>query len=144
MLTIVNALVYRTEQRKFVPGTVTVEDGWIVKTDSQDERGEVVNAGGQYLVPGLVDAHTHGRISFDFDSATTDQMIKMRKSYAMDGTTTLFPTIASAPFSQILTAIDRVKEAGFEGIHLEGRYLSEKRRGAHATQLLHPLDVEEL
>ncbi|MBO4229253.1 MAG: N-acetylglucosamine-6-phosphate deacetylase [Clostridia bacterium] len=144
MLTIVNALVYRTEQRKFVPGTVTVEDGWIVKTDSQDERGEVVNAGGQYLVPGLVDAHTHGRISFDFDSATTDQMIQMRKSYAMDGTTTLFPTIASAPFSQILTAIDRVKEAGFEGIHLEGRYLSEKRRGAHATHLLHPLDVEEL
>ena len=142
--TIENALVYRTEQRAFVPGSVTVENGIITGTDVSAPKGETVNAQGRYLVPGLVDAHTHGRISYDFDSATTDQMIRMRRSYAMDGTTTLFPTIASAPFPQILTAIDRVQEAGFEGIHLEGRYLSEKRRGAHATKLLHSLDVEEL
>jgi len=30
------------------------------------------------------------------------------------------------------------------GIHLEGRYLSLKRRGAHAEELLSPLDVKEL
>ncbi|MGM9625494.1 MAG: N-acetylglucosamine-6-phosphate deacetylase [Eubacteriales bacterium] len=143
-----NARIYRTEQRDFITGSVVVEDG-VIKAISGDaitgyENCEVVDAGGQYLVPGLVDAHTHGRIGYDFDSATAEQMKAMRDSYAADGTTTVFPTIASAPLGQIETAIDNVKEAGFDGIHLEGRYLNEKRRGAHRADLLFPLDVSEL
>ncbi len=142
-----NARVYRTEHRDFMPGSVVVENGKIQAILTEDAAApagaEVIDAMGQYLVPGFVDAHTHGRIGFDFDSATAEQMCAMRTSYAQDGTTTVFPTIASAPLSQIETAIDNVKAAGFEGIHLEGRYLNEKRRGAHRADLLFPLDTEE-
>ncbi|MBQ8578517.1 MAG: N-acetylglucosamine-6-phosphate deacetylase [Clostridia bacterium] len=143
-----NARVYRTEYRDFIPGAVVIEDGKIkeILTDPAAviDGMETVDAKEQYLVPGLVDAHTHGRIGYDFDSATAEQMKAMRASYAADGTTTVFPTIASAPLSQIETAIDNVKAAGFDGIHLEGRYLNCKRRGAHREDLLFPLDVAEL
>lgn len=143
-----NARVYRTEFRDFVPGSVLVENGKIkaVLEDANPSCDDikVVDAENRYLVPGLVDAHTHGRIGYDFDSATAEQMKAMRASYAADGTTTLFPTIASAPLSQIETAIDNVKAAGFDGIHLEGRYLNAKRRGAHREDLLFPLNVDEL
>lgn len=141
-----NASVYRTEMRDFAPATVLVEDG-IIKSILPAEacvcEYEVVDGTGKLLVPGLVDTHTHGRIGYDFDSATVEQMKDMRHSYAVDGTTTVFPTIASAPLSQIEQAIDNVKEAGYDCIHLEGRYLNCKRRGAHRADLLFPLDVNE-
>ncbi|MBQ7300779.1 MAG: N-acetylglucosamine-6-phosphate deacetylase [Clostridia bacterium] len=142
-----NARVYRTEQRDFVPATVVVEDGKIKAVLAPDACTcdmTVVDGTGCLLTPGLVDTHTHGRIGYDFDSATVEQMKDMRHSYAVDGTTTVFPTIASAPLAQIEQAIDNVKAAGFDCIHLEGRYLNEKRRGAHRADLLFPLDANEL
>ena len=141
-----NARVYRTEQRDFVPATVVVEEGKIKSILAPDACTcdmTVVDGTGCLLVPGLVDTHTHGRIGYDFDSATAEQMKEMRHSYAVDGTTTVFPTIASAPLAQIEQAIDNVKAAGFDSIHLEGRYLNCKRRGAHRADLLFPLDVNE-
>ena len=129
-----NARVYRTEQRDFIPATVVVEEGKIKSILAPDACTcdmTVVDGTGKLLVPGLVDTHTHGRIGYDFDSATVEQMKDMRHSYAVDGTTTVFPTIASAPLAQIEQAIDNVKEAGYDCIHLEGRYLNCKRRGAH-------------
>lgn len=142
-----NARVYRTEQRDFIPATVVVEDGKIKSILAPDActcELTVVDGTGALLVPGLVDTHTHGRIGYDFDSATVEQMKDMRHSYAVDGTTTVFPTIASAPLAQIEQAIDNVKAAGFDSIHLEGRYLNEKRRGAHRADLLFPLNADEL
>ncbi len=141
-----NARVYRTEQRDFIPATVVVEEGkikTILAPDACTCDMTVVDGTGKLLVPGLVDTHTHGRIGYDFDSATVEQMKDMRHSYAVDGTTTVFPTIASAPLAQIEQAIDNVKEAGYDCIHLEGRYLNTKRRGAHRADLLFPLDVTE-
>ena len=141
-----NARVYRTEQRDFIPATVVVEEGKIKSILAPDACTcdmTVVDGTGKLLVPGLVDTHTHGRIGYDFDSATVAQMKDMRHSYAVDGTTTVFPTIASAPLAQIEQAIDNVKEAGYDCIHLEGRYLNCKRRGAHRADLLFPLDVNE-
>ena len=141
-----NARVYRTEQRDFIPATVVVEEGKIKSILAPAACTcdmTVVDGTGKLLVPGLVDTHTHGRIGYDFDSATVAQMKDMRHSYAVDGTTTVFPTIASAPLAQIEQAIDNVKEAGYDCIHLEGRYLNCKRRGAHRADLLFPLDVNE-
>ena len=141
-----NARVYRTEQRDFIPATVVVEKGKIKSILAPDACTcdmTVVDGTGKLLVPGLVDTHTHGRIGYDFDSATVAQMKDMRHSYAVDGTTTVFPTIASAPLAQIEQAIDNVKAAGYDCIHLEGRYLNCKRRGAHRADLLFPLDVNE-
>jgi len=76
----------------------------------------------------------------------------LRKSYAKAGTTTLMATLASATMESLENSIrfigeNRETEAGkatLAGVHLEGRYLNPKRRGAHATELLYPLDAVEL
>ncbi|MBQ3065168.1 MAG: N-acetylglucosamine-6-phosphate deacetylase [Clostridia bacterium] len=146
-LLINNASIYDTSHRSFFGGNLLIRDGLIEHISADEiicENASVVDAHGAALIPGLVDVHSHGRIGYDFDSATADQMKKMRMSYAAQGTTTVVPTIASAPFSQIESAIENVKAAGFDAIHLEARYLHPKRRGAHREDLLSLPDQGEL
>ncbi len=124
----------------------------LIKGDRIAEVGETIspeghallNAGGKMLLPGLVDLHTHGRGGYDFTTATEAQMKEMKRSYARQGVTTLFPTLASAPTDAWKKAIARIEAAGFDGIHLEGRYLNPVKRGAHALRLITPPNASEL
>jgi len=113
----------------------------------------VVRLDGMLLLPGMIDVHTHGRVGYDFTSATAEEMKVMARSYLLSGVTTLMPTLASAPFSQLCDASDRIRSVAenegetlpwFCGVHLEGRYLNLEKRGAHAVDQLAAPSVEEL
>ncbi len=104
----------------------------------------VIDATGYTLLPGLVDVHTHGRIGFDFCDASAAEMAEMQADYARHGVTSVFATLASDTQEGWLRAIRAIEENDYAGIHLEGRYLNFAKRGAHAADLLVPLDAEEL
>ena len=136
-----NALIYDSDKRSFFKGGINAKDGVIT---GFDEESDAYDAKGMYIIPGLVDVHTHGRGGFDYNSATLDQMKKMKKLYAEMGVTTVIPTLASAPFGKLIESIDNIKAAGYRGVHIEGRYLNPKKRGAHRLELLSKLDPEEI
>lgn len=158
-----NARIYRTAYRDFSVGSVLVENGRISALYTEDITPPagipVYDAEGRRVIPGLVDVHTHGRAGGDFGTADSALMTVMAKSYLDSGVTTVMPTLASAPLSELETSIDRIntlraEAAASEGVlphiagtHLEGRYLNVKRRGAHAADLLvkpDPAEVEGL
>ena len=158
-----NARIYRTASRSFSVGSVLVENGRITALFTEDISPPagipVYDAEGRRVIPGLVDVHTHGRAGGDFGTADSALMTVMAKSYLDSGVTTVMPTLASAPLSELETSIDRInilraEAAASEGVlphiagtHLEGRYLNVKRRGAHAADLLvkpDPAEVEGL
>lgn len=99
---------------------------------------------GAYLIPGLVDVHTHGRAGYDFNDATAEQMKEMRADYARRGVTGVMATLASDTCEGWRRSIAAIEESGFDGIHLEGRYLNPSKRGAHAAHLLAEPDPDEL
>lgn len=150
-----NGLVYSTMQHVFVKADLLVENGRIADCDYRGcvtEDMTVIDCGGKYIMPGLVDAHTHGRAGYDFNRAGDEECRTMRKSYAQAGTTTLMATLASDEFDSLISSIDAINKnrqpeegmATIAGTHLEGRYLSPKRRGAHAEEYLFHLDSDEL
>ena len=158
-----NARIYHTVSRSFSVGSVLVQNGRISALYTEDITPPagipVYDAEGRRVIPGLVDVHTHGRAGGDFGTADSALMTVMAKSYLDSGVTTVMPTLASAPLSELETSIDRIntlraEAAASEGVlphiagtHLEGRYLNVKRRGAHAADLLvkpDPAEVEGL
>ncbi len=146
-----NASVFNSDGRFFEKCDVRVENGIIVQKGTHLIcDGESFDAEGLWIVPGLVDVHTHGRAGYDFLDADAP-FHKMAEDYAKHGVTTVMPALASAPFEVMLDVTDKINrflpqggEASFCGVHIEGRYLNPEKRGAHATEMLAPLDASEL
>lgn len=147
-----NAAVFRNCGRRFEKCNIKTENGIITDIgDITSADVDVLDAEGAYIVSGLIDVHTHGRAGFDFVNASASELALMAGDYARHGVTAVMPTLASAPFDRMLSAADRINrfapragEAELCGVHLEGRYLNVKRKGAHAEALLAPLRGEEL
>lgn len=64
-----------TEQCENRKGDILVEDGKImtIRQEIQDEDAEIIDASGLYVMPGLIDAHTHiGLFDFNQEYAVDD------------------------------------------------------------------------
>ncbi|MBQ9801574.1 MAG: N-acetylglucosamine-6-phosphate deacetylase [Clostridia bacterium] len=128
----------------FAEGEIYVENGRIAAPCDVDE---VVDGGGALLCPGLLDIHTHGRAGGDYCEADEDMMLKMAADYAKNGVTTVLPTLASDTTENWKKALSRIaacNSPSYIGIHIEGSWLSLKKRGAHAPDLLRTPTVAEL
>ena len=157
-LLIKNVNVYHSGSMRFLPGAVLAQDGLIKcvysESDAQPDVPDalVVDGGGRYLAPGLVDTHTHGIAGGDFISASPEKMTEMARAYLRGGVTSVMPTLASAPLDDMVASVQRIAQmmrtgedqGVFRGVHLEGRYLNAAKRGAHAPALLASLEAKEL
>lgn len=148
-----NAMIYNNAIRDFLRADMRIDNGIITEIGKEVALGsdDAFDANGLAMVPGLVDVHTHGRAGYDFVDVPSDKLSVVAKDYARHGITTVMPTIASAPFEQMCAAAERINMfspqqdgADLCGVHLEGRYLNPKRKGAHADALICSLNAEEL
>ena len=144
-----NLNIYSNKTRSFYKGDIRIEDGLIRDIGELSERG--IDGEGSYVVPGLIDVHTHGISGNDWCMSDNDGYRKMAATYASYGVTTVMPTLSSAPLEKMAEATERLNgytpsrgEANLCGVHWEGRYLNTEKKGAHAAELIKPLDPREL
>lgn len=114
---------------------IAVRDAIVVADDGAGEVVRVARA-----VPGFVDLHCHGARGFDFGTCTIDEARRAAEFHLDRGVTGLVASVATAPLDEMRAAILRLRglvaEGVLAGIHLEGPYLSPRRRGVHAPDLL--------
>ena len=141
-----NAQIYNTEKRCFEPGSLWFRDGKIL--DAPAIPNTVIDAEGGYVLPGLIDVHTHGRCGIDIMEADKTALSALSLAYAKSGVTTVFPTVMTAPLSKIEDAIQKIKAAeytaDFAGIHIEGPYISKKKPGCHDISAIRHPDKDEI
>lgn len=154
MQAITNATVF-TGEKTLQSATVVFDEEKIhAITENEVQRhgvDQVTDAGGDYLIPGFIDLQVNGGggIMFNSDPSvnTIRQMVSGHKQF---GTTGLMPTLITASFEKMRAAIDAVDtaiadgEPGVLGIHLEGPFLSEAKKGAHDPQKFRRLDEKAL
>jgi N-acetylglucosamine-6-phosphate deacetylase len=100
------------------------------------------------LIPGFVDIHSHGGAGFYFSDLSPENVAAARNTHLSHGTTTHIASLVTEPIGvleeQILRLVPMVNAGVFEGIHLEGPYLSHARCGAHEPSLLRSPSIDEL
>ena len=126
-----------------------IRDGKIVEPEQDSEVVKVIDCGGAIVAPGFIDLQINGGFGVDFTSdiidaeTCKDALDKVGVGILAHGVTSYCPTIVTSPpevFHRTLTNIKRRKggKDGAEvlGVHVEGPFISEDKKGAHAQQHL--------
>ena len=110
---------------------------------------ERYDLGGGLLVPGFIDTQVNGGGGALFNDAPTAETIRtIGRAHRAFGTTGFLPTLISDDLSVIRSGIEAVESAvaegvpGVLGIHIEGPFLNEHRKGIHDAEKIRALDEE--
>lgn len=136
-------------ERGFVARELCTDGGYIAP-QSGDSR--VLDATDCYVIPGLVDLHFHGCQGEDFSDATPDGLQVMADYELSRGVTYICPAGMTLGEDQLMRICRNAAEhrkhaahgAELVGIHLEGPFLSEAKKGAQNGAYLHAPDAAML
>lgn len=143
-----NAVIY-TEDFGFHRGGFSVENGRF--SALLEERPDAVDLGGAYVLPGLIDIHSHGNSGADFSDGDYEGDLRMARYLAKNGVTSFAPATLTLPYAELDRAfrtgarLKRDAPAGaarLVGANMEGPFFSEKKKGAQNAEYLRLPDFE--
>jgi N-acetylglucosamine-6-phosphate deacetylase len=125
----------------------------IVAPDHPRVRDAVhrTDLGGDLLLPGFIDSQVNGGGGLLFnDTPDVATIAAIGRAHRRYGTTSFLPTLISDDLDKVRAAIAAVESAidaktpGVEGIHIEGPFISELRKGAHDAAHIRGLEPEHV
>lgn len=156
---ITNVKIY-TKDQSFVPGYLRVEKDRIAEVvlERQMETSvmneEVIDGGGAYCLPGMIDLHFHGCMGQDVCDGT-QEALEVISGYELSiGVTSICPatmTLSVENLEQILANAAQFRDrqqagdvagATLVGLNMEGPFISKIKKGAQAEEYIIPCDAE--
>ncbi|MCD5408617.1 N-acetylglucosamine-6-phosphate deacetylase [Candidatus Bipolaricaulota bacterium] len=122
-----------------IHGDILVQAGRVIMVGVADlpsgaEEMRELDASGLYIAPGFIDLQVNGGAGHNFEDASPTDIRRIIDFHLSHGTTGLLPTTVTAPVDEIREAIARIREVEHPavlGMHLEGPFVSPRRKGAH-------------
>lgn len=141
-----NAKVY-TEEKTFRDGTIYVQGGTFSAAPAD---GPVLDAGGCYAIPGLIDLHLHGCMGYDFCDGTSEAIRQIAAYELSAGVTAFAPATMTLPCGELerilSVAAEYVRQpsegADLVGVNMEGPFISRVKKGAQEARHIVPCSVE--
>jgi N-acetylglucosamine-6-phosphate deacetylase len=133
----------------FRSGSLVIENKRVVGIfrSSDAPSPDIALAPDSLIVPGFVDLQVNGGGAVLFNDATTiDELRLIADAHAYAGTTSIMPTLISGTQEQVRSAIALLRSPidGIAGLHLEGPYINEKRRGIHPEKSVARMSENEI
>lgn len=111
--------------------------------DIHTGSAEVIDAGGAYVIPGLVDVHIHGYKGFDTSDGNKSGIENAAKALTANGVTSWCPTTMTVSMEEIQTALDQIGElmqggdgARVLGANVEGPFINPEKKGAQSAEFV--------
>lgn len=110
----------------------------------------IIDAKGEYLVPGFIDLQVYGAAGRLFSAQPTIESLEMiEKQLLNEGTLGFLACLATNTPSVFNECIEVAKEhrknaKNFLGLHLEGPFLNAKRAGAHVQEYIRKASLDEI
>lgn len=135
------------EDGNFLEQTLYVNDHRLVDKAEYQYDGEVIDAEGLLVLPGLVDIHSHGAAGEDFSDGNPEELKKILQYEKRCGITSYCPTSMTFPKERLRQIFASIKGAQTEdgatvvGINMEGPFLDPAKKGAHVEKWIAAPDV---
>lgn len=104
---------------------------------------ELIDAGGNYVSPGLVDMHIHGYLGCDASDGDARGVMTMAQGIVKNGVTSWCPTTMTVSKKELLSAFDSIRAikntseyygAKIIGVNAEGPFINPSKKGAQAEE----------
>jgi N-acetylglucosamine-6-phosphate deacetylase len=137
-------------------GIILIEDGSVAfvghaRDVEPEPDSEIINAGGQMVLPGLIDTHVHGSHGDDVMSCDAQGIRRISRAQLRYGTTAYLPSTVSAYHEDLLCALEAcagaVDDSGpaaeIIGVHVEGPFINRNRKGAQPIDTIRDPDLDQ-
>ena len=139
----------------FVTGRAVIVEGpriaAIVDEADIPAGAEIVDLGGKDLLPGFIDTQVNGGGDRLFnDDPSVETIAAIGAAHRRFGTTGFLPTLISDDLPKIEAAMAAARAAiaagvpGVLGVHIEGPFLNDARKGIHDRAKLRPISSAEV
>lgn len=138
-----NARIFVNNQ--FRHGAFQVKDGLFGEILPSEVPEDAVDLQGLTVIPGLVDVHIHGAVGADLSDGDYEGLVSMARHLASRGVTAFVPASMTLPYDTLEKAFAAARRLHGEkprgcarllGIHMEGPYFSEAKKGAQNGEYL--------
>lgn len=148
---IINAKIV-TANEVIQDGVCVYQNGIIEYVGKELQSADtIIDAKGQYLIPGFIDLHCHGGNGLEFMDASVEEMEEIARFHLIHGTTTMLATTLAASDKETDEALStfakyqkQYPNGTLKGVHMEGPWLNPEQCGAQNVEYMKAPNKAEL